>query len=196
MPKRVKKLSDKSVLAPEGYRRTSFNLKTDIFLKLRGLSASTRKTGGVILEELIENYGDQIESLDNVVPIASEPDLLDGFIDVSCARKSPVTYVDPKTIGLNANGKASNTVICLGEDIWKELGYKEGDAVSLLLNGTQAAIVRGGIRILSKTGTQLRANFPKIIITEEGHRIRPTIKDGIIFFDIPESAEIKNLEFR
>lgn len=150
----------------------------------------------MILEELIEKYGDQIESLDNVVPIASEPDLLEDFIDVSCARKSPATYVDPKTIGLNANSKGTSTIICLGEDIWKELGYKEGDMVSLLLNGTQAAIVRGGIRVLSKTGTQLRANFPKIIITKEGHRIRPTIKGGIIFFDIPESAEIKNLEFR
>jgi len=192
MPKRVTKHSPKSKFAPDGYRRISANLKFGVYCKLKMLTVATRKPAGVILEELITDYGDQIKPLDNLVSIEDETmRTLDNFVDVSNARKKTVHKVsDPGTMSLNRNTKSVSLGITLGADVLSAAGLREGDSVSLLLNGREAAIVRGGTRKLKRSYSQFKVDFAKVLLVDQNFRFQPTIEGGVIYFDVPESVEI------
>ena len=192
MPKRVKKHSQRSNFAPDGYRRISANLKFNVYYKLKMLTVATRKTAGVILEELITDYGDQIKPLDNVISIEDETmRTLDNFVDVSNARRKAVPKTsDPNTMALNRNLKSASLNITLGADVLSAAGLREGDNVSLLLNGREAAIVRGGNRKLKRCYSQLKVDFAKVLLVDQNIRFQPTIEGGVIYFDVPESVEI------
>ena len=192
MPKRVKKHSQRSNFAPDGYRRISANLKFNVYYKLKMLTVATRKTAGVILEELIADYGDQIKPLDNVISIEDETmRTLDNFVDVSNARRKAVPKTsDPNTMALNRNLKSASLNVTLGADVLSAAGLREGDNVSLLLNGREAAIVRGGTRKLKRCYSQFKVDFAKVLLVDQSTRFQPTIEGGVIYFDVPESVEI------
>ena len=192
MPKRVKKHSQRSNFAPDGYRRISANLKFNVYYKLKMLTVATRKTAGVILEELITDYGDQIKPLDNVISIEDETmRTLDNFVDVSNARRKAVPKTsDPNTMALNRNLKSASLNVTLGADVLSAAGLREGDNVSLLLNGREAAIVRGGTRKLKRCYSQFKVDFAKVLLVDQSTRFQPTIEGGVIYFDVPESVEI------
>jgi len=192
MPKRVKKHSQRSNFAPDGYRRISANLKFGVYCKLKMLTVATRKPAGVILEELITDYGDQIKPLDNLVLIEDETmRTLDNFVDVSNAKKKAVHKTsDPNTMALNRNLKSASLNVTLGADVLSAAGLREGDNVSLLLNGREAAIVRGGNRKLKRCYSQLKVDFAKVLLVDQNVRFQPTIEGGVIYFDVPESVEI------
>jgi len=192
MPKRVTSYSPKSKFAPDGYRRISANLKFGVFCKLKMLTVATRKPAGVILEELIADYGDQIKPLDNVISIEDETmRTLDNFVDVSNARKKVVPKTsDPNTMALNRNLKSASLNVTLGADVLSAAGLREGDNVSLLLNGREAAIVRGGTRKLKRCYSQFKVDFAKVLLVDQSTRFQPTIEGGVIYFDVPESVEI------
>lgn len=91
---------------------------------------------------------------------------------------------------ISANLKSASLNVTLGADVLSAAGLREGDCVSLLLNGREAAIVRGGNRKLKRCYSQLKVDFAKVLLADQNIRFQPTIEGGVIYFDIPESVEI------
>ena len=125
---------------------------------------------------------------------STKPRDLSTFEDL--ARSSRRTdAIDPETIGFyKTTPKSTYLGISIGPDVLKRAGLKIGDKVSVLRNGREFAIVRGGSRNIEKNANQGRVCLPPIFLIPEVCRVTPEYEGGVIYFTAPESAK-PNLKY-
>lgn len=107
-----------------------------------------------------------------------KPSLIPGFTDTAILRLRSGAHhtAEEGTIGINRNSKnPANLTFGIPPDIAEQVGFTDGDKVSIHFKGMTFIIVKGGHRMLKKDGVQLRCNTAPLYLIDERVRVKAEV---------------------